>query len=389
MMTHIKTNLSVKLLIVAFLLSLLSGPIGSIMFWTQKGRDVLGFQFFEMFKIPMIIMTLAAIVSLVRSRKIYFSRESYLFILFFPLALIVGITEHGLNYYSLVHIYGILMPVVAISFGYHLVAYWNGFDSELWRKVFLVALVAVVPVVIYYFFLVRTEVIDRFGVSTDLSVLFAYFLVKKKRIGTFVVMTMALLTGKRVTQLSIVAILLFYFGQIVASNVAMKAKKNAILVIILALLSIPIADYFDLLGRYRGIPDAIISGTKSAEVSSGRDIDIECAKDYIDRSLGGWWLGGGVGSSYVVYISEMKRVLHYSHFMPLTYTMIMGVVFAVLLYGSMAYTALNAFRRVKESFVTCAFVGLAVASFSGPNLLVDPFPWVLLGGIGAQLKNIH
>jgi len=349
--------------------------------------------FAQIFKIPFILMFSFCIYWFIS--KIIFKGKMIIFfetgftVLFLLLALCIGFIENPFSKAMITHIYSAFIIIVGIPFGFYLAKNYDKYSNYInkkMKKIIWISFVLNFILILIYFILVQRRIISYFGISTNLVFITAYFLLIKRYDIFFLCCILALLTGKRVV------LIMIFFQSIIYFYIIFKRKisiKHILLVFFLILSLILLIVYssqsnLGLLRRFELIMNTDFSSERSLYVSSaGRYQDLISAIQNLNKNKYHWITGGGVGEKYKIASMDDENIFrstHYSHFSPITYTMIFGIIFTFFLYGSLLKTFIKGLS-CSNSYYFLVFVALFIGSFSGANIVVDPFFWIFYGAV--------
>ncbi len=285
------------------------------------------------------------------------------------------------------HIFGAVLPIAGIHFGGIIARFADKqplFPSKRLVRGFIY--IHGLLLIIYYVFY-KIEIINYFGVSSNLFTFFAFTLARGDVFGSVLAVIFTFFSGKRTVLLAICITLVFYLYFIRKKDLPyakvrqhVKLYKASILIFIV-LLSI-LAAKLGMLDRFISIINVDFSNPDSLYVAtSGRSFEAEHLFASISKNPLLWWTGGGFGVYFTMPIGLHETEtfnLHYSHFSPFYIVMVYGIPLAVIYYGILVSYLFRARKFVHNPFVLLAFTGFAL-SFAGCNLLVDINFWCCFG----------
>ena len=359
--------------------------------------------FAQIFKIPYILMVLFCIYWFIS--KIIFKSKMIIFfetgftVLFLLLALYIGFIENPFSKAMITHTYSAFIIIVGMPFGFYLAKNYDKYSNYINKKLKQIIWISFVLnsiLILIYFILVQRRIISYFGISTSLIFITAYFLLTKRYDMFFICFILALLTGKRIV------LIMIFFQSIIYFYIIFKRKisiKHILLIFFLILGFILLIAYLSqsnlgLLRRFELIMNTDFSSGRSLYLSSaGRYQDLIFAIQNLNKNKYHWIIGGGVGEKFKITSIDDENIFystHYSHFSPITYTMIFGIIFTIFLYGSLLKTFIKGLS-CSNSYYFLVFSALFIGSFSGPSIVVDPFFWIFYGAVKytvyTKLKN--
>lgn len=362
----------VRLFFVFIVLSGISGSLLLVCYLSENELD-----FVELFKVPLIAATLVAVIfSFFHGLRLFFFEV--ILILFALVAMGNGIFDVNFQLSTfLVHSFIFLMPVVAISFGYETSA--NGRTIAEDNLPFLMTGVCIISginliiyLVSYHFF----KTISYFGFYTDLALVAAYAISKRKMGWFCTIILLLLLSGKR-------SVLLGAIAPAVVWMIMAQPRRSKWF---FSLASIGMIFAFFKLGflnRFKPLLQMDFFSKRDWFLStSGRSDEFIGIVANLGTNPFKWLFGSGMGTGYVIQNSWEPSLpaglAHYAHFSPFTYLFIFGLPFATLVYLVLG-TLLWVNRTKTHKAMYLIFLTQFVTGFFGANLMIDPFFWFVVG----------
>lgn len=351
---------------------------------------------FHFFKIPKIGILLIAVLYHIKN-GFKLNLISKIFLLYSPLVITYGLVMNPLSKASFSHFYTLFMPIIMMSFGTHIQIKIEHFNSlkhkfaSLFRKSLFILSFAI-P---FYFLLNKLGIITYFGLSTFLTLFVAYFASQKDIKKTIWTMILIFLTGKRADLLGAVLILIFWFSrQYLFHKKLFNLKNLAYMTILVSILS-SIAVFFfkqGTLDRFKPVLEMKLSDERSLYMGTGgRSDEIYTLVKKINENPIHWIIGSGVGATYIQKpffktqeYFELKK--HYSHFSPLGYIFVFGLIFTMILYALFISYFLKGYF-IPVNFYNLAFTGYFFLSFLGAIPFVDVLFWLILGANIGQILH--
>jgi len=353
-------------------------PLGSIL-----GQSGVGDIFFHLFKIPFIIIMI--IITLFHlNYKVRMPFISQLFIFFGVLSLIHGVFTNPISKVTATHLYGAVMPILAISFGSYFIEHANIKTIKLLYRMLKYSFYLLSMLIVVYFLLYLNGNIIYFGMATKVPYFTAYFLSVGSNIGFSASVVITLMTGKRAMISAILAQILFIYFHLNEWKYLSILKRRLVLVLLIVVLVL-IALATNTLSRFQPFLNLDLFDKHAMYLAtSGRSSEIFGILEYFSREEFSWFYGGGFGETYS-YISEFSKgsvevTQHYSHFSPFYYILVYGSIFTTLLYAAILKIFLKSLLMPSNLFSLIA-IGMFAVSFLGASMLVDPQLWFFIGAL--------
>jgi|GEM_PF-4706095 len=285
---------------------------------------------------------------------------------------VYGVTQNTLSKAFFAHVLVFVLPVLGSSFGFYVAKYKLSIVDLSSRKLISAGFMLSVLITIYYSLHVM-GFIPYFGVSSLIAIPLFYSLSHSKYKWALLFFVVSFLTGKRVTILSEVIVMIMYFLQL--ARVSMKHKLAFFCFIILLGCIWVNMENITLLRRF-----SVASSMDINRFSSGRLDDIKAGLSTLNELPEiFWFIGRGAGFTYVAGMQSGEPwIVHYSHFTPLAYTVLGGLLFSIPLYIRMCSHIFLCIRHI-GNFYCQAFLLYFLSSFSGANFFSDPFVWIFFG----------
>jgi hypothetical protein len=283
------------------------------------------------------------------------------------------------------------MPVLLVSYGRWL---WCKFDGDV-AKIFSVFDYVALPLfllIVIYFICYKIGLISYFGVSTQASFLVVYFLFKGKNSKLNIVLSIAsiFLSGKRGALLTLAS----GAGYMIFRGIFNNPKKFIPLffpLLFVASMAIwGVSSSTDLLKRFTPVFSVDVNNARSVFLATGgRSLEVSDIIQHIQEE-GTLFLGGGAGESFTAYHNLREDSDYskkgFSHFSPLSLTLVYGLPYAIAMYLMLMYLAFK--RRNDGSAILSVFLVMGlVSSLGGSTLMYDPFFWLVVGLSSKENRN--
>lgn len=360
-------------------------PLGSIL-----GQSGVGEVFFNLFKIPFLLLLVVVIIFHLRYR-IRLNSISILFLTFGLFSLFNGLLNNDISKAFFTHVYGLILPVLGLSFGSYFYKYAYDQDVRLFHTVFKWSFFLLAGLTFVYFLLYISGVINYFGMATRWPYLAAYALSNNKLMMFIAAILLVIMTGKRSMIIQYIVFIFVYFIQTRRIN-PFALKKSVKLVFLLFI----IGGVF--LGLHQGVFhrfDSLLKIDFQDEYSlyiatSGRSAEVFGLLSHLADNTDIWLMGGGFGETFT-YMAGLDGepyaiTTHYSHFSPFYFVLVYGAPFTILLYLSIICIMIRSFTKISDVFYMIA-VGGFIASFFSSIMLVDLQFWIYFGGVIHASKN--
>jgi hypothetical protein len=246
--------------------------------------------------------------------------------------------------------------------------------------------------VVFYYQLIKMDYIEYFGAGALIAYPIFYAIKKKYYLTAILFYFTNIFTGKRSVLLAI-TITIFIF---------ILKKISFFWRIVLALLSCLILYAYYLLGTlsngklFNSSMDRYfayfnyISETKNIAKSidlatSGRLYDAIAALDRLGSSVLNWLIGLGFGAEFSVIYSwtTVPYVTHYSHFTPISYLFLGGLVLLITIYSRLLKELFSAVVNINDPLAMMV-VYYFIMGFSGAIFFTDVFLWIFIGCFSAR-----
>lgn len=340
-----------------------------------------------LFKIPSSLeIAIAIIYILLIKKKVILNKISIVFFAALPLGMIVGIVQEQFNSKYFVHIYVYLMPIIMMSFAY---GFYQAYKSnqrirKLLNATIIICMVLYAVATLLFRYMYHAGMLrhNNYGPVTGNYIL--PFFVGGNGINIvigYMVILFNFIAAKRTVIVCSIAALL------VSCFLVKKSKKNMGIQICMLLLLIIVVIFLlektNIFSRILVTINGIFSDNKDLTIAtSGRNLEIECIMEYLNRHKWMWVTGIGFGGR--IWIHELYR--HYSHFTPLGYVMTGGVFLSLTLYLLFGWYILQLLvkgikRELQEWEIPFALLMLVsvLSSFFGASLFTSSLWWFFIG----------
>jgi hypothetical protein len=348
-----------------------SGPLFAILPWSTGNST--WYHLPKVFYFPAIALLA---VHWVLSRKSgHGLLGTYLFV-YGITVMLFGVARNGLSVATWSHVQALSLPFLGLSFGAAALHRHGSFTNAVQRWTPYVGGLLLLLIGLY-FFLVSRGVVVYFGVSTLIALPFAWAL-SRNRIGVAVLFFVAaIVTGKRVSIVGLGILFLVYLWQ--------RRRNRPVTV-----LGISVALIVGLMAWGPALADASILRRLSFLWTLDEAVDLNLATagrvgeaaallEKMRESPLAWINGFGAGATFVWEgPSGGALTAHYSHFSPLSYVFLGGVLLMLPIYGVLFRHCVRYSLRAEEWY-EWMFLYYVLASFSGAILFSDPFAWIVIG----------
>lgn len=308
----------------------------------------------------------------------------------------LGLSLNEINKATFAHIQVIILPILGINFGYLIAAN----RPDILRKIYNGANqlgYILSAIILAYFLLYQLGFIPYFGASSLLFIPIFWAFLEKKWLHFLFFVCILLLTGKRTPLLAISAVLII-------STLRHLNLKQVLAICGLTTVTWVLYGYFSdnfmiLFKRFTGIYEVLVSGDLNLSnlsveslaaldaATSGRINDIIAPVSSLTQNPILWLTGRGIGGVFEVILPNTSRVwvTHYSHFTPIAYCFLGGVIMFLAIYGKLVILLLHCIKKI-SNFYSMFFIYYFISSVSGASYFSDPFIWMVVGVIVYRRK---
>ncbi|SEA78048.1 hypothetical protein SAMN05421743_10866 [Thalassobacillus cyri] len=326
------------------------------------------------------ILFFIAVLYTLKTDRLTLFKESYLFLVFSIIPIVLGLFEYNLNGDFASHFFSLIMPILAISLGFNISK--NLMEEEIVRFIkrgMNFIYYYSIGTIIFFQGLVNIGVIKYSAINPiGLYTAVLYFLYKKNYYKAVIGLAFVAVSGKRVALLITLVGLIYYLATLIRSNKKYLPYVAGFVLLVSGgfLYLYNSTRYLD---RFKLIWQFDITDYNAMLVATGgRSREIIEIIEHLNQNGISWFIGSGFGTSVEIY-EGLSR--HFSHFSPLAYTMAYGAVFTIFLY----YFFLKEISiHKKESFnqlfwFKLVFVGLLASTLFNAVAFIDPKYWVIYG----------
>ncbi len=285
---------------------------------------------------------------------------------------------------AVTHLYMIVMPLLAISFGIYLGREWSHKTTVIvGRAMHGIFGVSVASILLYAWFYYVTKQIAYYGFDSLLPIPAIWFLSRRQYGRYMLCLLVVLISGKRAPLLTMAAPLVAQGMHSFTTFRVSRLISLATLTIVLAGLLLA-AGRAGMLSRFEGLWSVDLTDRDALYVvTSGRSHEIAGLVDTLRKEPARVWVGAGIGGSFERADShfqepEAASTAHYLHMSLLTHVLVFGTPF-VAAFLLMLGWVLWSVRGKLHAFPVMALITSFVWSFFGAGLVVDPLFWLLLG----------
>ncbi len=286
----------------------------------------------------------------------------------------LGLLWNPISKPTFAHLQPLYLPIIAISFGYFISKH-NSCFFKIFEKNIMLSGILLLLLVALYFFLNITGAIPYFGASTLISIPFIYALSQKRYDWAILFFVVALFTGKRTVILGMLIVLIIMLLVIMPKRPIISFIGFAILASTGVFIYFNI-EQIELLRRFT----LIFSGDVDLNTAtSGRLVDVLGAINSINENWYYWIVGKGVGATFLAgYSSGLPWVTHYTHFTPVSYIFLGGILLMVPFYIKLTSILVYSFKSI-PNFYSMLYIYYFTVAISGATLFTDPFVWIVAG----------
>lgn len=318
--------------------------------------------------------------------KFKFFSETLLFYLFSIIPLAYGIHEYGFKSETLSHIFAVILPILGIPFGYFLGENYKKDKSEyIFKKIMKISFFSNAIIVIL-FQLSVTIGLSRYPAvaPTGLILSTIYYLSNKEWKYFLGGIVLVALSGKRASLVMVLFALLIFIYDLYRNKTKdrkffKKTKRiiGASMVLVSAIIGY-LWNYTRYLNRFKLVLKFDFSDPYAMYIATGgRSEEIFRVLEYLNEKPLRYIIGSGFGAKVEVADNFYR---HYSHFSPLAYVLIFGLLFSILIY-LLFFNKLLSKVNINHPlyFSKLFFAGLFASSFLGAVVLNDVNFWIFYG----------
>lgn len=317
---------------------------------------------------------------------------SILFLIYVFIGAIVGLAFGNLNSKFVTQLFEYLIPILMIGFSRTILDSIQG-DQKLKQKLERIVLLN------SYLYIVCTvlfRIMYRMGFMywnayTSWACLFLipylFFATDRTWLG-FALCGAGVLSGGRSTLVRTVAILLFYY--FTSKRPLKKKLKETVLMatgVIIAIVLMQRTNYFERI--LLTINTLLLDNPDLNLATGGRTVEIERIVPLMNSRPISWVIGNGFG---VYQTTSYGSIRGFAHFMPMTYTMISGIIFTVVLYLSLLLHSLKLFlTKTPLGRMLCCYllVVVVIGSLFDASMTFDFKYWLIVGLSFCYRKKLH
>ena len=349
---------------------------------------------FGLFKITIIIQVAwLAFWMITRKRKLEIVRPvSTLFFVYLFIGSIVGLAFGNMNTKFITHAFEYVIPILMIGLSRIVLESIQGSQKlkQKWERI------VITNSYLYIFCTILFRIMYRMGFMywsayTSWACLFLIpylFFATDRTILGFALCGAAVLSGGRSTLVRTIAIIMiYYFSSKRPLNKKVKETVLIIAGIAIAIVLLQKTNYFD---RILLTINTLLADDPDLNLATGgRMIEIERIVPLMNSRPISWLIGNGFG---VYQVTSYDSVRGFAHFMPMTYTMISGTVFTVVLYFSLLLQSLRLYltkTTLGLMFCSYLFVVVVIGSLFDASMVFDYKYWLIVGLSYCYTKQLH
>lgn len=328
---------------------------------------------------------LMATYILFRDRIVVFP-EIVLFCLFAIISISIGLISYGVRVESLSHFFSILTPIFGMSFGYKLGENFKRDKAEyIVEHVMKLAYWSNIVIIVLFQIFVSLGIAQSSQLAPAGLILSSlYYLTKKDIKKPIIGVIFIILSGKRASLVMVIFGILVYLNDIRKNRTLDKkiiklfVKITTIMSIVIGSISFYLWNYTRFLNRFKLVLKFDISDPHAMYVATGgRSEEIINIIKFMNDNPMRYLFGAGFGVKVEV-MDNFYR--HYSHFSPLSYTLIFGVIFSTIVYIRFFTQILRKTDMDSPIYpFRVMFSGLFISSFFGAIIMNDVVFWVFYG----------
>jgi hypothetical protein len=362
-----------------------------ILYWTISKSFAQGHKVFFYGIIVAMTITILKNRSLVKDNLI-------IFIGFYSIWLIaLGLAINPIGKATFAHLQPILLPILGINFGYLIARDRPDILAKIYSGSYILGLV-LTAIIVSYYLLYKAGLIAYFGASSLIFIPIFWAFLEKKWTVFILFVFILFLTGKRSSTLAVGAVLLFsLLRHLDLKQILAVSGAATFFWIGVGFFS----DFFsNLFQRYLPIVEAFnwsdirLNGFSAIDLkvldvaTSGRINDFLGAVNALNENLLFWFTGKGIGGMFEVYYPNAAIwITHYSHFTPISYVFLGGVIMLIAVYGKLISLLFYSLKTI-DSFYSMLFVyWFIMALIGGAIYFTDPFIWLFIGVVIHQKKH--
>lgn len=332
---------------------------------------------------------LTATISSIIKKRVYLTPESQLLLFFGFIATIIGLLNFGINSETYSHLYAVIMPVIMISNGYYIGKsnfYDTNEDKKYGRMMFWIFVLNAVTMLLYRVSFILGIVPYPAIATSGLFFSSLYYLSKKNMIMFIFGLILVIISGKRVTLVILLASAFYHLirvNRLSLKNIFRMFFGSAFF----GAMGYYLLNFTPYLNRFvTTFTNLNSSSTDSLDLATGgRASEILAFSEYLSKQPYRWLFGSGTGFKVEVFDGFYR---HYSHFTPMGYIALFGIIFTVLLYLMFFKRLFNKIEITNTKYIFhLYYVGLLISSFSGGILFNDYKFWLFLGLISSYSKK--
>ena len=318
------------------------------------------------------------------------------FLLVYSVVLItLGLFLNEINKATFAHLQPIILPILGINFGYLIAKNRPDILISIYNSAFKLGLILSVIIVIY-FFLYQFSYVVFFGASSAIFVSIFWAFSKKKWLILIFFLFILLLTGKRSASLAIAAVL------VISTLRGGKPIQNLLFCGLMAIMWIVYGlnneNFVHLFSRYILIYDTFAAGGFASYGLSGIDLEMldVATSGRINDIIGiatalnedpiYWIIGKGIGALFNVDTPSGVWVTHYSHFTPISYVFLGGIILFVAVYSKLISLLVYSIKYIDNYYCKFFVYYFITSLIGGAVYFSDPFIWLFVGVIVHQKK---
>lgn len=332
------------------------------------------------FKIFTILEFSLIVFYIIISKKIVVNGLTIIFVFSLLFGIALGFINKQFNFSFISHIYEFTMPILSISFAKGIYIYAEQ-HKEIYENIdriliFNSKIYILCSILFRFFYILGMTNYNAYGAPMPIySLPYLFFMNKDNRLRYGMLMAI-ILSGKRA--ILVQALVVFSMYIFFSKKDHKERLQNLIYISISVLGGIYFFRNTTLFNRILLTINNLFGESKDMYLATGgRNIEFDVISTYLNNNPINWIIGNGFGIN--LYIDGVYR--HYSHFTPLGYTMVSGVIFTILLYVYIVYSIIILLlKKTKISILYMNYLVIfIVGSFFGATLFNEQKLWIIIG----------
>ena len=315
---------------------------------------------------------------------------SALFSVFLFISSVVGLMFGNINTVFVIQMCEYIIPILMMGFSRTILDNLESNENlkKKWERIVIVNSYGYILCTILFRLMYNLGIMywSAYTSSVCLFIIPYLFFATDKTFLAFALCAAAALSGGRSTLVrTLLIVLVYYFTS--NRDFKIKVRDTLILIIgaIVAFLLVKNTHYFD---RILLSINTMLEEDPDLDLATGgRVAEFERIVRFMNERPISWVVGNGFG---VYQTTTYGSVRGFAHFMPLTYTMISGVLFTVVLYFGFLMKSLKLFftkNSLGIMFFCYLMIVVVIGSFFDASIMTDYKYWLLVGFSFCYIKQ--